>query len=187
MQLIRTSLHPRQVTGFSQPDQDHTQRDTRHLRTSIQAHPAAHNLLLLWLKQPYKHQGCDSPPGPPFSTFLLSAVDIHPPFGLSRLPTLPWTILLDRPHLQDLSRRLLLAGKPGRWKCPAQVLTYVCLQKPEHLNSTLGLSEVYGFPWAEMVETKEALQGNPKKTAQLVLNASYCYFICQWNGNLSGH
>lgn len=78
MQLIRTSLQPRRVAVFSQLDQGHTQRDTRHPKTPLQAHLTVHNLFLLWLKQPYKHQVCDSPPGLPLSTLLPSAVDVSP-------------------------------------------------------------------------------------------------------------
>lgn len=51
----------------------------------------------------------------------------------------------------------------------AWVLIYFCLQKLEHLDSTLGLSKVHGFPRVETMETKEALQGNPKKTLGLLL------------------
>ncbi|PKU28694.1 hypothetical protein llap_21002 [Limosa lapponica baueri] len=46
---------------------------------------------------------------------------------------------LDRGHLQSLTGNLLP-------EIPTWMLTYLGLQKPEHLNSTLGLSKVYGFP-----------------------------------------
>lgn len=36
-------------------------------------------------------------------------------------------------------------------------------------------------------EDKGGPLGKPKENTGLALNASYCYFICQWEGNVSGH
>lgn len=87
-------------------------------------------------------------------------------FVLSRLPTSAWTTPLHRHYLQSLTR----SSKHTKWmEIFTWVLTYSWFHKPEHLNSTLRFSNVYRFPWAETVETKEALQRNPKKTLGFLL------------------
>lgn len=67
-----------------------------------------------------------------------------------------------------------------------RVLTYFWFQKLEHLDSTLGISKVYGFPWADTVKTKEALQGNLKKTLSLLVMPAIVISSVNENGTCLG-
>lgn len=182
--LTRTSLQPRRVADFSQLDQGHTQRDTRHLKTSTQAHPTTHNLLLLWLKQPYKHQVCDSPPGPPSSTPLPSAVDVSPSLWALKIAH----VSLDHPTWQAPFARPHQEAPASRQAERVEIFhTGAHLPLASDARASWQHPQIKQGVWVSLSGDKGGPSGKPKENTQLALNASYCHFICQWKGNLSGH
>lgn len=175
MRLIRTSLQPRRAADFSQPDQGRTQRDTRILKTSVQTHPTTHNLLLLWLIWPYKHQVCDSPPGPPSST-LSFQVDISPSsLGSQDCQHWSWQGPLAKPDREAPASSSHMDADL-LWASGARA-------SRQHPRIKQGVRVSLSGDGGD----KGGPSGEPKENTRLALNASYCYFICQWKENLSGH